>query len=223
MGASSGTLAEQAHILSQLSMYVSLQEDIQCRYSLACKRLQGLLASVEDTGHTQYFLKHRRGGESLSSLLDGKKEEEDVKVLDAYEDCINLQQQLNVAQRAISRLQKALGLTQPDSSNTQTLQQASTDKLQLLTEMLLDTLLSVTYASPSIAGPPASLYRVLCPSVCEDLFHHLCIHGTKRIQLHAGLFLVRLCGRQNWWGHFLGSMLQQYFVSQQAAVCPQDR
>lgn len=209
--ANSKAVAEQSHIFSQLGVYVSIQEDIQCRYSLACRRLQSLLSAVDDTAHTQHYLKKK-----------DKKVDEDRRVYEAYRDCIALQQQLNVAQRAIHRLHKAVGLSVSDDSPS-SLQQACPDKLEILSEQLLETLLSITFSSLSIPGIPESMYTVLNPSVCEDLFHHLCVRGTKRMQSRAGLLLVRLCGKQAWWGQFLGKMLQEYFVVEQAMVFPQDR
>ncbi|XP_013417535.1 baculoviral IAP repeat-containing protein 6 [Lingula anatina] len=210
---------DQSEILSQLSMFITLQEDIQCRYSLACTRLQSLVASLDlppmVSGHAKYYLRK------------GKKVEEDARILQAYNDCTQLQLQLNLAQRAIERLQKALGMKQSRpaaSSNTNTvLRQVSTDKLRVLTELLLDCLLSMTRSKPTIPHPPLSLYRNFNPQTCEALFKHICVFGTRRMQIHAGLLLVRVGGRQSWWGQFLGNMLQQLFSSDLTAVFPQDR
>ena len=55
-------------------------------------------------------------------------------VLQAYTDCVQLQVQQNLAQRAIDRLQSAIGLRLPVIQNTTSantlLRQASTDKLR---------------------------------------------------------------------------------------------
>ena len=215
----SSVMAEQSQILSQLGMFITLQEDIQCRYSLACHRLESLLAALDipqnNSGHTQYYLRK------------GKKNDEDPKILQAYNDCIQLQLQLNLAQRAIERLQRALGIrvsqvpANPNVGNL--LRQTSTDKLRVITELLLDSLLSMTNPSTSIPKLPLSLYKMLDPARCEELFRNVCISGTRQMQINAGALLVRVCGTQGWWGDFLGSMLQEFFSAEQHLIFPQDR
>jgi len=81
----------------------------------------------------------------------------------------------------------------------------------------------MTCPSPSIPQLPVTLYTSFTPQLCEALFQHLCVQGTKKMQLHAGVLLVRLCGTQAWWGEFLGSMLQIYFAAEQQDLFPQDR
>ena len=206
--------------MTQLNMFVSLQEDIQCRYSLACDRLVELLGAVDTpqnhNGHTQYYL--RRGT---------KKTDDDVRITRAYHACMLLQLQLNLAQKAIERLQTALGISvgggDTTGSMTTMLKRCSVDKLRVLTELLLDTLLSMTHSTPSIPHTPVSLYNVLSPHVSEVLFRNLCVVGTRKMQIHAGVLLVRVCGSHTWWGEFLGRMLQDFFVSEQALTFPRDR
>jgi baculoviral IAP repeat-containing protein 6 len=65
------------------------------------------------------------------------------------------------------------------------LQQASTDKLRVITEGLLDTLLSLTVLIPTLATPPHPLYLSLNPSTTESLFRNLCLLGSRRIQVSA--------------------------------------
>ena len=201
-------------------MYVSMLEDIQCRYSLACNRLVTLLTNVDlpqnTTTSSQYYFKKL------------KKSDENGKVLQAYQDCMLLQLQWNLAQRAIDRLQASLGLKasvlpSTDKAGVALLKQASTDKLRVLTELLLDTMLSMTLTSPSIPQIPISLYSSFSPQMCEALFRNLCITGTRKMQIHAGMLLVRICGGQGWWGDFLGNILQEFFSSGQSTVFPQDR
>ena len=198
---------------------MALQEDIQCRYSLACNRLVSLLSTIDtpqnNSSHTRYYLRK------------GKKSEDDVRIQQAYQDCMQLQMQLNLAQHAMERLQKVLGiqvqLTPNSQSGVTLLKQASTDKLRVLAELLLDTLLSMTISTPSIPQLPLSLYSSFTPQACEALFRNLCINGTRRMQIHAGVLLVRLCGNQGWWGDFLGNILQEFFSSEEPEIFPQDR
>lgn len=152
-----------------------------------------------------------------------------------------IQVQLNLARRAIIRLQKVLGI-QPtalhvpllesldgsvdvDGSVTKTLlQNASTDKLRVLSEFLLDTLLSMTNAGSTIPDIPVTVYTAFTPVFAASLFRSLCVHGTCKTQTHAGVLLVRICAAQPWWGEFLGNMLEELFASYQATtVFPHDR
>jgi len=152
-----------------------------------------------------------------------------------------VQVQLNLARRAITRLQKVLDIQPPaalmallesvdgpvdvDSSVTKKLlQNASTDKLRVLAEFLLDTLLSMTNAGSTIPEIPSTLYTAFTPSFSASLFRSLCVHGTRKTQTHAGLLLVRICAAQPWWGEFLGNMLEELFASDKATtVFPHDR
>jgi len=152
-----------------------------------------------------------------------------------------VQVQLNLARRAIIRLQKVLGIQPPashvallesvdgpievDSNVTKMLlQNASTDKLRVLAEFLLDTLLSMTNAGSTIPDIPSTLYTAFTPSFAASLFRSLCVHGTRKTQTHAGVLLVRICAAQPWWGEFLGNMLEELFASDQATTAfPHDR
>lgn len=95
-------VVSQSALLQHLGVFLSLQEDLQCRYSLACNRLSSLLSSVADaqfvSSHVKYYLKRGQ-----------RKSEEDSSILQSYNECLQLQLQLNLAQRAIGRLQRALG------------------------------------------------------------------------------------------------------------------
>jgi len=71
-------------ILSQLNIYMALLEEVQCRYSLACKNLVSLLSSAENsstaqTHYSQFFLKR------------GKRTDDDNRIIQAYHECCQLQ------------------------------------------------------------------------------------------------------------------------------------
>jgi len=71
-------------ILSQLNIYTALLEEVQCRYSLACKNLVTLLSAAESSNtvpshYSQYFLKR------------GKRTDDDNRVIQAYHECCQLQ------------------------------------------------------------------------------------------------------------------------------------
>lgn len=208
---------DKTQIITQLGTFLSLQEDVHCRYSLAAYRLTNLLSAIDSaqiSGGGQRPMRSKAKRSGVSS-------EQDAAIYQAYHDCVQLQLQLNIAQRAVSRLQRALDIY--SSSHSMNIQFATTDKLGVLSEMLLDTLLTMTQHAPTVPQLPVSLYSLFNSQTCRALFGHLCIYGTQRMQLHMGVLLVRLCGNQHWWGHFLGSMLHEYFTFQHAQIFPQDR
>uniref|UniRef100_H3CIY4 Dual E2 ubiquitin-conjugating enzyme/E3 ubiquitin-protein ligase BIRC6 n=1 Tax=Tetraodon nigroviridis TaxID=99883 RepID=H3CIY4_TETNG len=214
--------ASQPDVDQHLTMMVALQEDIQCRYNLACHRLETLLQNIDlpplnNANNAQYFLRK-----------PDKVVEEDQRVFSAYQDCIQLQLQLNLAHHAVQRLRVALGAVRKSlhavhAPGTQELiHSSSTEQLRTIIQYLLDTLLSLLHSNNG-NSVPAVLQSTFNAQACEELFKHLCISGTPKIRLHAGLLLVQLCGGENWWGQFLSNVLQELYNSEQLLIFPQDR
>ncbi|XP_053567827.1 baculoviral IAP repeat-containing protein 6 isoform X7 [Bombina bombina] len=212
--------ANQPEIDQHLTMMVALQEDIQCRYNLACHRLETLLQSIDlpplnSANNAQYFLRK-----------PDKAVEEDSKVFSAYQDCIQLQLQLNLAHHAVQRLKVALGMSRKtlreQFDSRELIHTSSTEQLRTIIRYLLDTLLSLLHSSNG-HSVPAVLQNTFHAQACEELFKHLCISGTPKIRLHTGLLLVQLCGGERWWGQFLSNVLQELYNSEQLLIFPQDR
>ncbi|RLV98685.1 hypothetical protein DV515_00010556 [Chloebia gouldiae] len=215
-----GESASQPEIDQHLAMMVALQEDIQCRYNLACHRLEILLQSIDlpplnSANNAQYFLRK-----------PDKAVEEDSRVFSAYQDCIQLQLQLNLAHHAVQRLKVALGASRKtlkeQSDPKELIQMSSTEQLRTIIRYLLDTLLSLLHSSNG-HSVPVVLQSTFHAQACEELFKHLCISGTPKIRLHTGLLLVQLCGGERWWGQFLSNVLQELYNSEQLLIFPQDR
>ncbi|XP_044308535.1 baculoviral IAP repeat-containing protein 6 isoform X5 [Varanus komodoensis] len=212
--------ANQPEIDQHLAMMIALQEDIQCRYNLACHRLETLLQSIDlpplnSANNAQYFLRK-----------PDKAVEEDSRVFSAYQDCIQLQLQLNLAHHAVQRLKVALGasrkILKEQSDPKELIQMSSTEQLRTIIRYLLDTLLSLLHSSNG-HSVPVVLQSTFHAQACEELFKHLCISGTPKIRLHTGLLLVQLCGGERWWGQFLSNVLQELYNSEQLLIFPQDR
>ncbi|XP_069036040.1 baculoviral IAP repeat-containing protein 6 isoform X3 [Lepisosteus oculatus] len=212
--------ASQPDVDQHLAMMVALQEDIQCRYNLACHRLETLLQIIDlpplnSANNAQYFLRK-----------PDKAVEEDTRVFSAYQDCIQLQLQLNLAHHAVQRLRVSLGASRkvlPEAYDPKELiQNSSTEQLRTIIRYLLDTLLSLLHTSNG-HSVPSVLQSTFHAQACEELFKHLCISGTPKIRLHAGLLLVQLCGGERWWGQFLSNVLQELYNSEQLLIFPQDR
>ncbi|XP_053159728.1 baculoviral IAP repeat-containing protein 6 isoform X3 [Hemicordylus capensis] len=212
--------ANQPEIDQHLAMMVALQEDIQCRYNLACHRLETLLQSIDlpplnSANNAQYFLRK-----------PDKAVEEDSRVFSAYQDCIQLQLQLNLAHHAVQRLKVAVGasrkILKEQIDPKELIQMSSTEQLRTIIRYLLDTLLSLLHSSNG-HSVPVVLQSTFHAQACEELFKHLCISGTPKIRLHTGLLLVQLCGGERWWGQFLSNVLQELYNSEQLLIFPQDR
>uniref|UniRef100_A0A3Q2D0E3 Baculoviral IAP repeat containing 6 n=1 Tax=Cyprinodon variegatus TaxID=28743 RepID=A0A3Q2D0E3_CYPVA len=213
--------ASQPDVDQHLTMMVALQEDIQCRwYNLACHRLETLLHNIDlpplnSANNAQYFLRK-----------PDKVVEEDQRVFSAYQDCIQLQLQLNLAHHAVQRLRVSLGASRkclPKAGDPQGLVHvSSTEQLRTIIRYLLDTLLSLLHSNNGHCVPSV-LQNTFHAQACEELFKHLCISGTPKIRLHAGLLLVQLCGGEPWWGQFLSNVLQELYNSEQLLIFPQDR
>ncbi|KAM4615408.1 dual E2 ubiquitin-conjugating enzyme/E3 ubiquitin-protein ligase BIRC6 [Polymixia lowei] len=216
--------ASQPDVDQHLAMMVALQEDIQCRYNLACHRLETLLQNIDlpplnSANNAQYFLRK-----------PDKAVEEDQRVFSAYQDCIQLQLQLNLAHHAVQRLRVSLGAGRkvlpevgagaPEAREL--VQNSSTEQLRTIIRYLLDTLLSLLHSNNG-HSVPSVLQSTFHAQACEELFKHLCISGTPKIRLHAGLLLVQLCGGERWWGQFLSNVLQELYNSEQLLIFPQDR
>uniref|UniRef100_A0A3Q3KMW9 Dual E2 ubiquitin-conjugating enzyme/E3 ubiquitin-protein ligase BIRC6 n=1 Tax=Monopterus albus TaxID=43700 RepID=A0A3Q3KMW9_MONAL len=214
--------ASQPDVDQHLTMMVALQEDIQCRYNLACHRLETLLQNIDlpplnSANNAQYFLRK-----------PDKVVEEDQRVFSAYQDCIQLQLQLNLAHHAVQRLRVSLGASRKLTPTAGPLEapelvhNSSTEQLRTIIRYLLDTLLSLLHSNNG-HSVPSVLQSTFHAQACEELFKHLCISGTPKIRLHAGLLLVQLCGGERWWGQFLSNVLQELYNSEQLLIFPQDR
>lgn len=123
-----------------------------CRYNLACHRLETLLQNIDlpplnSANNAQYFLRK-----------PDKAVEEDSRVFSAYQDCIQLQLQLNLAHHAVQRLRVSLGATRkhlPENYDPRELvQNSSTEQLRTIIRYLLDTLLSLLHCCNGERGSP---------------------------------------------------------------------
>lgn len=117
------------------------------RYNLACHRLETLLQNIDlpplnSANNAQYFLRK-----------PDKAVEEDQRVFSAYQDCIQLQLQLNLAHHAVQRLRVSLGAGRkalPDAGAPEArelIHNSSTEQLRTVIRYLLDTLLSLLHSN----------------------------------------------------------------------------
>ncbi|XP_048586023.1 baculoviral IAP repeat-containing protein 6 isoform X2 [Nematostella vectensis] len=178
----------------RLELLSNLYEEVYCHYSLACHHLTTLLQDVV----------------------------EPTKVQKVYQQCRNLQLQLNFIQKAVDRVR---GTTPRDDTD-------SFDKLRVICTHLADTLVALTAIRPPDKGflvtttPPNINYQrlpVLLPEVCEVLFRNLCIHANPTLRLRVAALLLHASGEQSWWGSFIAKIMMEFFSTSQQSVFPQEK
>lgn len=58
---------------------------------------------------------------------------------------------------------------------------------------------------------------------CSLLFSCLCVHGVPKLHARACALLIRLCGSQDWWGHFVTRTSLDLLSGTQTAVFNKER
>lgn len=142
----------------QLKALRTFYEDVHCRYSLASAKLTDLLdplfnGDISNVAHMQAYLNQPRdalsgaiGSTSASTIEPPTAPSVDhTRILIAYEECTSFQQQLNIIQNVIRRLDTAHRGSNATLSGSPTvlptLQTISSDKLRVLSECLVDMML----------------------------------------------------------------------------------
>ncbi|KAG1667328.1 Baculoviral IAP repeat-containing protein 6 [Nymphon striatum] len=222
---SASEVSQVPQIQAQITMLNALQEDIQCRYSLACNKLQTLLQPYVyqesgNSGHTFFHLQNSRFKHKHTSS-------EDLKIHNVYDECMQLQKQLNLVCQAIVRLQPPVipkNLPEFKSYNHNcSVQNVCSDKLRVIADCLLDSLVGLTCSTAFIRQLPCSLNQTFDRQTCSSLFFNLCMNTSCPTQLNAITLLVRTCAVQQWWGDFLASTFQSLYMSNNNNIFPQDR
>lgn len=101
------------------------------------------------------------------------------------------------------------------------LRAASSDKLRVLSECLLDVLLHYVteYKSQAIN----SMYPFFDRATCERMFDALVVGGEAHHQLTVCALLVQMCAGQSWWGQFMASTFTRLYSAQNTDIFPPDR
>jgi hypothetical protein len=176
----------------------NMYEEVHCHYSLACSKLETLLENSNDK----------------------------TKVQKIYEQCIDLQLQLNFVHQAIKRVQ----IHQVQSYRSHN--EAGYDQMRVLCTCLAETLVALAAVSPDEKGflakasIPTELQiktSSLPRDLCEVLFRNLFIHGNPVLRMRVAALLLHTSCTKPWWGSFLADVLKQFFSSSQQTVFPQER
>ncbi|KAG5670331.1 hypothetical protein PVAND_000606 [Polypedilum vanderplanki] len=207
------------YIKAQLKVLNALYEDTHCRYCLSSSKLSELLQPLlrndnSNMSHMQTYLNRLKETDDNS--------QEYVKISSVYEECMTFQNQLNVVKNVIKRLEKALNENPQQASET-SLQQLPSDKLRVISECLVESLLHfiTTYGTLSIA----TLHNFFDLNICNLMFKTLVINGDSHIRIATCSMLVKMCSYtlKPWWGTFFSDIFTTLFSSQNIEIFPQDR
>lgn len=208
------------YIKTQLKVLNAFYEDTHCRYCLSSSKLSELLQPLlksdnSNMSHMQSYLNHIKETEEQSPEFS--------KISSVYEDCIALQNQLNIVKNVIKRLENALAGDQQPPAADNSLKSLCTDKLRVLSECLVESLLHfiITYGSQNVS----TLHNFFDLKTCNLMFKTLVINGDSHIRLATCSLLVRMCSFafKPWWGDFFANTFTSLFSSQNVEIFPQDR
>lgn len=247
------------NLTGQLRSLNALAEDVQCRYALAVSKLTQLLepyvhGDQSNVAHMEAFLNHVRDSASASSAaaatsvhsvynIPSAFDDQTVRVLAAYDECMLFQHQLNIVQNVIRRIrsaQRQLPAGKPAASAASAaagpplpthdevpdavataLGGSSGDKLRVLGECALEVLMHyVTEYKDQAVGDMHALFD---RATCERLFHTLVVAGDVHQQLTVCALLAQMGAGQEWFGAFVADTFTQLFSSQNMEVFPADR
>ncbi|XP_062702655.1 baculoviral IAP repeat-containing protein 6 isoform X3 [Aedes albopictus] len=216
---------------AQVKILKALYEDVHCRYCLSSSKLMDLLQPLinsesSNIAHMQAFLNRIRennGDQAGSGSSNSASFQDNAKVYAVYEECMAFQHQLNVIKRVIDRIKLPASVPDPPKQlkSGPDLSSIYTDKLRVLSECLIETLLHLitTYGVQNVAN----IYPYFDLETCNLLFDTLVINGDTHIQLATCSMLVRMCCFQPWWGEFLADKFLKLYSSQNSRIFPQDR
>lgn len=207
-----------SHIKTQLKILNALHEDTHTRYCLSssklCDLLQPLLRSDNSNmAHMQSYLNRMKETDEQNAEYN--------KICEIYEECIAFQNQLNIVKNVIKRLESAATEDQKPTQVEVPLKSICTDKLRVLSECLVESLLHfiITYGVQNVT----TLHTFFDLKTCNLLFKTLVIRGDSHIRLATCSLLVRMCCFQPWWGDFFANTFTTLFSSQNCETFPQDR
>ncbi|XP_058461839.1 baculoviral IAP repeat-containing protein 6 isoform X2 [Malaya genurostris] len=221
---------KKSNLPAQVKILKALYEDVHCRYCLSSSKLMDLLQPLinsesSNIAHMQAFLNRikENNGDSAGSSNTNVQYHDNHKVYTVYEECMAFQHQLNVIKRVIDRIKGPIPAAElPKQLNPGSdLSPIYTDKLRVLSECLIETLLHLitTYGVQNVTN----IYQHFDQDTSNLLFDTLVINGDTHIQLATCSMLVRMCCFQPWWGEFLADKFLKLYSSQNSRIFPQDR
>lgn len=214
---------KKKNLKNQLKILYALYEDTHCRYCLSSSKLSELLRPLLKNNNSN--LSHMQNYLNRLKETDDTYNQEYGRVSLVYEECIILQNQLNVVRNVIKRIETALDENQQPSQDLKetSLSLLCTDKLRVMSECLVELLLHfiITYGSKSVS----TLHDYFDLETCNLMFKTLVINGDSHIRIATCSMLVKMCSSTTkpWWGNFFADTFKTLFSSQNVEIFPQDR
>ncbi|XP_075983137.1 BIR repeat containing ubiquitin-conjugating enzyme isoform X3 [Anticarsia gemmatalis] len=209
-----GEIAEIANVQASLNALNALHQDLTCRFRLATGKLMDFL--------NPYLELHNGNAAHMMSYLNITTET-DNKVVAAYQECIELQQQLHTCNNIVNKLQNSNeGANIPnlietgELSSDALLEAASTDKLRVISENIVDMLLYFYFQMGDIQ------YACVTQEWCGAVLPGVWELGGRAAAALATL-LARAAGAAPWWGEHLADTLTAAFAHYDAPPTALDR
>lgn len=182
------TVLTPTSVQTHLSVLSYLIEDIGCRYQLACTKLRRLLESLmkPDMSPLDHMSHYLPKGKERNKL--GMQGSQDQAVVSSYQECITLQQQLNVATNGMKRLQRFMTQYPTDVSALnprRNLPDICTDKVHVLTELLIESLLGISFlaSSSSLATTVIVSFMILASHINVFYLYICCLFAANTLFL----------------------------------------
>ncbi|XP_041968992.1 baculoviral IAP repeat-containing protein 6 isoform X2 [Aricia agestis] len=223
-----GEITEVANVQASVNALSALHQDLTCRFRLATGKLIDLLNPYLElyNGNAVHMMAYLNQGNDT-----------DPKVITAYQECIELQSQLHNCTNILKKLQKT------STSNVKALEavncgvvtaealleKASTDKLRVIAENVIDMLLYYLYHNQltNSESQDDDEEENSCGSGISEAWVRgvaaLGVAAPARTAAGACTLLARAAAAQPWWGTLLADLLVGPFADRDAPPCPLDR
>ncbi|XP_013170740.1 PREDICTED: baculoviral IAP repeat-containing protein 6 isoform X4 [Papilio xuthus] len=210
-----GEIAEVPNVQASINALNALHQDLSCRFRLATGKLIDLLNP---------YLEMYNGNAANMMAYFNLANEVDPKVVAAYQECMELQQQVHNCNNILRKLsngadcnERALDMINRGAVTAEDLLlRASTDKLRVIAENVVDMLLYFVFQMDEVQFPEVSSEWFSCVS---SLLWSCGARGAASLST----LLARLCGSADWWGDRLADLLCDAFSPHDAPPRPLDR
>ncbi|XP_049878015.1 baculoviral IAP repeat-containing protein 6 isoform X2 [Pectinophora gossypiella] len=210
-----GEIAEIANVPASINALNALHQDLTCRFRLATGKLMDLLNP---------YLELYNGNASHMMAYLNLANDIDPKVVTAYQECIELQQQLHTCTNVLKKLQGGSecneqvleAIKRGTVTSEALLERASTDKLRVISENIIDMLLYFYFQMADVQYGEVSLEW--CSTVSPLVWE-----WGGGVAAALATLLARACGQHSWWGPHLADTLTQAFASVDAPPSALDR
>ncbi|RVE55239.1 hypothetical protein evm_000137 [Chilo suppressalis] len=194
-----GEIAEIANVQPSVNALNALQQDLSCRFRLATGKLMDLLNP---------YLELYNGNAAHMMAYLNIANDTDHNVVAAYQECIELQQQMHTCNNILKKLQNApdcnpklLEMVNKGKITSEALlERASTDKLTVISENIVDMLLYFFFQLGDVPHEPVG--EAWCRNVCPVSWE-----CGGRAGAALATLVARLCGSARWWGPYLADTL----------------